>query len=104
MGQRYRDLPLGQVGQLPEQTARYWGTSAREVLLGLNTGNEQALDNRGFTVDPSPPVKKVKQPATPRGEAVESEHATPFWPVPSLGEGSGQGRLTPHETKSRTTG
>ena len=53
-----RDLPLGHVGQLREQTVRYWVTSARDVLLGLNKGNEQALGDWGFTVDTSPPVKK----------------------------------------------
>lgn len=60
-----RDLPLGHVGQLREQTVRYWVTAARDVLLGLNKGNEQALGDWGFTVDTSPPVKKVKVPATP---------------------------------------
>lgn len=60
-----RDLPLGHVGQLREQTVRYWVTSARDVLLGLNKGNEQALGDWGFTVDTSPPVKKTKKPAMP---------------------------------------
>ena len=60
-----RDLSLGHVGQLREQTVRYWVTAARDVLLGLNKGNEQALGVWGFSVDTSPPVKKVKPPATP---------------------------------------
>lgn len=60
-----RDLPLGHTGQLREQTVRYWVTAARDVLLGLNKGNEQALGDWGFSVDTSPPVKKVKKPATP---------------------------------------
>ena len=60
-----RDLPLGHIGTLREQTVRYWVTSARDVLLGLNKGNEQALGDWGFTVDTSPPVKKAKKPANP---------------------------------------
>lgn len=60
-----RDLPLGHVGQLREQTVRYYVTSARDVLLGLNKGNEQALGDWGFTVDTSPPAKKAKKPANP---------------------------------------
>jgi hypothetical protein len=60
-----RDLALGQSGQLREQTLRYWVTSTRDILLGLNKGNEQALGDWGFTVDTSAPVKKPKKPATP---------------------------------------
>ena len=53
-----RDLPLGQSGQLREQTVRDWVTAARDGLLGLNKGNEQALGDWGFTVDTSPHPKK----------------------------------------------
>ncbi len=58
-----RDLALGQSGQLREQTVRYWVASARDVLLGLNKGNEQALGDWGFTVDTSPHPKKPAPPA-----------------------------------------
>lgn len=60
-----RDLPLGQTGQLREQTVRYWVTAARDVLLGLNKGNEQALGDWGFTVDTSPHPKKPAKPPVP---------------------------------------
>jgi len=60
-----RDLALGQTGQLREQTVRYWVTAARDVLLGLNKGNEQALGDWGFTVDTSPRVKKPAPPPNP---------------------------------------
>ena len=60
-----RDLTLGQTGQLREQTVRYWVTSARDVLQGLNKGNEQALGGWGFTVDTSPRAKKAAPPVNP---------------------------------------
>ncbi|MFM8469130.1 MAG: hypothetical protein ACKODH_04050 [Limisphaerales bacterium] len=40
-------------------------TAARDVLLGLNKGNEQALGVWGFTVDTSPPVKKPEKNTPP---------------------------------------
>src|SRR5437870_3538228 len=38
-----RDNALGQTGRLKENTVRWFVTSARDVLLGLNKGSEQAL-------------------------------------------------------------
>ena len=58
-----RELALGQGGQLREETVRYWVTAVRDVLLGINKGNEQALGDWGFTVNTSAPAKK--NPPTP---------------------------------------
>lgn len=45
-----RDNVLGQTGQLKENTVRWFTTSARDVLLGLNKGQEQQLGEFGFEV------------------------------------------------------
>jgi hypothetical protein len=45
-----RDNSLGQSGQMKENTVRWFVTSARDVLLGLNKGSEQALGEYGFNV------------------------------------------------------
>lgn len=48
-----RDNALGQRGQLTENTVRWFVTSARDVLVGLNKGNEHALGDWSFAVDTS---------------------------------------------------
>jgi hypothetical protein len=45
-----RDNALGHTGQLKPSTVRYFVTAARDVLLGINKGNEQALGEWGFDV------------------------------------------------------
>lgn len=45
-----RDNVLGKTGQLKENTVRWFVTSARDVLLGLNKGSEQMLGEYGFEV------------------------------------------------------
>lgn len=48
-----RDNALGQRGQLTENTVRWFVTSVRDVLVGLNKGNERALGDWSFNVDTS---------------------------------------------------
>ncbi len=55
-----RDLALGQGGQLTPGSVRYFVTSARDILLGLNKGNEKKLGDWGFAVDDSPAPAKAK--------------------------------------------
>jgi len=57
-----RDLALGQSGQLTPGTVRFFVTSARDILLGLNKGNEKKLGDWGFVVDDSPAPAKAKTP------------------------------------------
>lgn len=70
-----RDNALGHTGQLKPGTVRYFITAARDVLLGINKGNEQALGEWGFDVSysgtsngkPQPvpqPVAQDKKPTT----------------------------------------
>ena len=56
-----RDLALGQSGQLTPGSVRFFVTSARDVLLGLNKGNEKKLGDWGFVVDDSPGPAKPKK-------------------------------------------
>lgn len=59
-----RDNALGQRGQLKENTVRWFVASVRDVLVGLNKGNEHALGDWSFTVDTSvSAVSPAKQPA-----------------------------------------
>jgi len=58
-----RDNALGQVGQLKENTVRWFVTSARDVLLGLNKGSEQQLGEYGFNVTYGPATSTAKTPA-----------------------------------------
>lgn len=44
------------------RTGRYFVTSARDILLGLNKGNEKKLGDWGFVVDDSPTPAKTKKP------------------------------------------
>jgi hypothetical protein len=61
-----RDNALGQTGQLRDGTVRFYVTSVRDVLLGLNKGNEHALGDWGFDVDASPsPSAKAKPSVKP---------------------------------------
>jgi hypothetical protein len=57
-----RDLALGHTGQMKPSTVRYFVAAARDVLLGVNKGNEQALGEWGFDVSYSP-TNGTKQPA-----------------------------------------
>jgi hypothetical protein len=59
-----RDNALGQTGQLKENTVRWFVTSARDVLLGLNKGQEQQLGEFGFNVTYGPATSTTKKPAT----------------------------------------
>jgi hypothetical protein len=59
-----RDNALGQTGQLREDTVRWFVTSARDILLGLNKGNEQQLGEYGFTVTYGPAGSATKTTAT----------------------------------------
>ena len=43
---------------------RFVVTSARDILLGLNKGNEKKLGDWGFVVDDSPAPAKAKKPTT----------------------------------------
>jgi len=58
-----RDLALGQTGQLKENTVRWFVTSARDVLLGLNKGQEQQLGEYGFDVTYGTPTSAAKKQA-----------------------------------------
>lgn len=58
-----RDNALGQTGQLREGTVRYFATSARDILLGMNKGKEQKLGDWGFTVNAS--TQSSSTPTTP---------------------------------------
>lgn len=58
-----RDLALGQSGQLRNNTVRFYVTAARDLLLGVNKGNEHALGDYGFTVDTSPSPAAVAKKA-----------------------------------------
>jgi hypothetical protein len=69
-----RDNALGKGGQMKPNTVRYFVAAARDVLLGINKGNEQALGEWGFDVSysaagngkpqPTPePVPQVKKAA-----------------------------------------
>jgi hypothetical protein len=55
-----RDNALGQTGQLKENTVRWFVTSARDVLLGLNKGSEQQLGEYGFNVTYGPATSAAK--------------------------------------------
>ncbi len=63
-----RDNALGQTGQLKENTVRWFVTSARDVLLGLNKGSEQALGEYGFNVTygSSAPAAKTQAKTAPK--------------------------------------
>lgn len=58
-----RDLALGQSGQLKENTVRWFVTSARDILQGLNKGNEQKLGEYGFEVTYGSPGSSAKKKA-----------------------------------------
>jgi hypothetical protein len=58
-----RDNALGQTGQLKENTVRWFVTSARDVLLGLNKGQEQQLGEFGFNVTYGPATSAAKAAA-----------------------------------------
>jgi enamine deaminase RidA (YjgF/YER057c/UK114 family) len=59
-----RDNALGQSGQLKENTVRWFVNSARDVLLGLNKGQEQQLGEFGFSVTYGPAGSATKTTAT----------------------------------------
>ena len=61
-----RDKVLGQTGAMREGTVRYYVTSARDVLLGLNKGKEQALGDWAFEVDASTTPASKPAPTQPR--------------------------------------
>jgi hypothetical protein len=58
-----RDNALNQSGQMKEFTVRWFVTSARDVLLGLNKGSEQALGEYGFNVTYTAPTAAAKATA-----------------------------------------
>jgi hypothetical protein len=64
-----RDNALGQTGQLKENTVRWFVTSARDVLLGLNKGSEQALGEYGFNVTYGSNGSAAKSAAKPAAKA-----------------------------------
>lgn len=58
-----REIALGQRGAMRENTVRWFVTSARDVLLGLNKGNEHALGEWKFDVDSSVSAESVAKKA-----------------------------------------
>jgi hypothetical protein len=58
-----RDLALGATGQLKESTSRWFVTSARDLLLGLNKGQEQQLGEYGFNVTYTAPTSAAEKAA-----------------------------------------
>jgi len=58
-----RDNALGNKGPLTENTVRWFVHSARDVLTGLNKGNEQKLGEFGFEVTYTPQNGKSKTKA-----------------------------------------
>ena len=60
-----RDIALGQSGVLKENTVRWFVNSARDVLLGLNKGQEQQLGEYGFNVTYTPSASTAKTTAQP---------------------------------------
>jgi hypothetical protein len=58
-----RDNALGQSGQMKENTVRWFVTSARDVLLGLNKGQEQQLGEFGFNVTYGPATSAAQAKA-----------------------------------------
>ena len=59
----HRDKALGQTGQLRENTVRFFLTAGRDLLLGVNKGNEHALGDFGFEVDSSPSAASLAKKA-----------------------------------------
>jgi hypothetical protein len=61
-----RDLALG-TGNPVKGTVINYVRSVRDMLAGINKGNEQALGDWGFDVDQSPaPASSKTPPATPK--------------------------------------
>lgn len=58
-----RDNVLGAPSEaLTPGTVRFYVTAVRDLLVGVNKGNEHALGDWGFTVDTSPRPAKAKPP------------------------------------------
>ena len=58
-----RDLILGATGQMKDNTTRWFVTSARDVLLGLNKGSEQQLGEYGYEVTYTAPATAAQKAA-----------------------------------------
>jgi hypothetical protein len=54
---------------LKENTVRWFVNSARDVLLGLNKGQEQQLGEYGFNVTYGPAASATKTTATAQAKA-----------------------------------
>lgn len=60
-----RDLVIGSASAaLTPGTLRFYAAAVRDLLVGVNKGNEQALGEYGFAVDTTPRVVKAKAPPT----------------------------------------